>query len=117
MSGPRDSDLEDYITGAKRRLQRAIGFHRQRVVDALKVYDDAFNDLTVNGRPQAFRDFLLKAPGMFLGLGENVGVVSHIASYWRYRFPHGKKLACQPEEAASILQEFEISLGVGASAT
>jgi hypothetical protein len=51
---------------------------------------------------------------MFMGLGENVGVVSHIASYWRYRFPTGKKLTCPLEEAASILQEFEISLGVGA---
>jgi hypothetical protein len=114
MTGPRDPDLADYVMRAKIRLQRAINFHRQRVVTALKVYDDAFNDLTVNGRPQAFRDFLLKAPSMFMGLGENVGVVSHIASYWRYRFPTGKKLTCPLEEAASILQEFEISLGVGA---
>jgi len=115
MTGPKDADLADYVARAKIRLQRAINFHRQRVVTALKVYDDAFNDLTVNSRPQAFRDFLLKAPSMFMSLGENVGVVSHIASYWRYRFPQGKKLACPLEEAASILQEFEVSLGVGAT--
>ena len=112
LSGPRDADLTDYVARAKIRLQRAINFHRQRVVNALKVYDDAFGDLTLNSRPQAFRDFLLKAPSMFMGLGENVGVVSHIASYWRYRFPQGKKLSCPREEAASILQEFEVSLGV-----
>jgi hypothetical protein len=113
-SGPKDADLSDYVMRAKIRLQRAINFHRQRVVTALKVYDDAFSELTVNSRPQAFRDFLLKAPSMFMSLGENVGVVSHIASYWRYRFPQGRKLVCPLEEAASILQEFEISLGVGA---
>ena len=112
VSGPRDPDLSDYVARAKIRLQRAINGQRQRVVTALKVYDDAFSDLTVNSRPQAFRDFLLKAPSMFMSLGENVGVVSHIASYWRYRFPQGKKLACPLEEAASILQEFEVSLGV-----
>jgi hypothetical protein len=116
VSGPRDPDLADYVARAKMRLQRAINFHRQRVVNALKVYDHAFNDLTVNGKPQAFRDFLLKAPAMFMSLGENVGVVSHIASYWRYRFAQGKKLSCPLEEAASILQEFEISLGVGPGA-
>jgi hypothetical protein len=112
-SGPKDADLSDYVMRAKIRLQRAINFHRQRVVAALKVYDDAFSELTVNSRPLAFRDFLLKAPGMFMSLGENVGVVSHIASYWRYRFPQGRKLVCPLEEAVSILQEFEISLGVG----
>jgi hypothetical protein len=111
-SGPRDRDLSEYVARAKVRVQRAINYHRQRVVAALKVYDDAFNDLTVNGRPQAFREFLLKAPSMFMGLGENVGVVSHIASYWRYRFPVGKRLGAPLEEVASILQEFEVSLGV-----
>ena len=49
---------------------------------------------------------------MFMALGENVGVVSHIASYWRYRFPAGKRLGAPLEEVASILQEFEVSLGV-----
>ena len=51
---------------------------------------------------------------MFLGLGENVGVVSHIASYWRYRFPQGKKVDAPLDEVAAILQEFEVSLGVTA---
>ena len=111
-SGPRDADLSDYVMRAKIRLQRAINAQRQSVVAALKIYDDAFHDLTVNSRPQAFRDFLLKAPSMFLGLGENVGVVSHIASYWRYRFPLGRRLDAPLEEVASILQEFEVALGV-----
>jgi hypothetical protein len=112
-SGPKDPDLSDYVARAKVRLQRAINFHRQRVVDALRVYDNAFGELTGNSRPQAFREFLLKAPSMFMSLCENVGVVSHIASYWRYRFPLGRKLVCPLEEAAGILQEFEVSLGVG----
>lgn len=111
-AGSRDADLNDYIRRAKFRLGKAINFHCQRVRTTLKVYDDAFHDLTANGRPQAFREFLLNAPSMFLGLGENVGVVSHIASYWRYRFPKGRQLGTPLDEVAGILQEFEISLGV-----
>src|SRR5271169_302670 len=104
--------MADHVSRAKIRLQWVLNFHRQRVVTALMVYAAAFSDLTVNSRPQAFRDFLLKAPNMFMSLGENVGVVSHIASYWRYRFPQGKRLGAPLEEVASILQEFEVSLGV-----
>jgi hypothetical protein len=113
-AGSRDADLNDYVLRAKLRLGKAINFHCQRVRTTLKVYDDAFHDLTANGRPQAFREFLLKAPSMFLGLGENVGVVSHIASYWRYRFPQGRHLETPLDEVAGILQEFEVSLGVAA---
>jgi hypothetical protein len=113
-TGPRDADLSDYVARAKARLQRAINFHRQQVRTVLTVYDDAFHDLTANGNPQAFREFLLKAPSMFLSLGENVGVVSHIASYWRYRFPQGGRLRATLEEASAILKEFEAGLGVAA---
>lgn len=111
-TGSRDQELSDYITGAKRRLQRAILEHRQTVARALQVYDRAFRDLTHNGRPLAFREFLLSAPDMFVTLGEKVGLVAHIATFWRYRFPAGHRVSAPLEEAASILQEFEVSLGL-----
>ena len=81
------------------------------MLQALQVYDDAFRDLTVNSNPIAFRDFLLKAPEMFLTLGEKIGVISHIASFWRYRFPAGKPPVADLMEAVDILQEFEAGLG------
>jgi hypothetical protein len=111
-TGSRDQELSDYVVGAKRRLQRAIYEHRQMVARALQVYDRAFRDLTHNGRPLAFREFLLSAPDMFVTLGEKVGLVAHIATFWRYRFPAGHRVSAPLEEAASILQEFEISLGL-----
>ena len=40
--------------------------------------------------PKTFRDFLLRAPYMFLELGEKMGAISHIVSFWRYRFPPGR---------------------------
>jgi hypothetical protein len=36
--------------------------------------------------------FLLKSPELFMSLGEGAGTVSHVASFWRYRFPKGKPL-------------------------
>src|SRR6202034_490729 len=48
-AGSRDADLKDYVLRAKVRLRQAINFHCQRVVETLKVYDDAFHDMTANG--------------------------------------------------------------------
>jgi hypothetical protein len=58
----------------------------------------------------AFRDFLLKAPDMFMMLGERMGVISHIASFWRYRFPDLRSLNAPIEEVVDILQDFEANL-------
>ncbi|MEI6439119.1 MAG: hypothetical protein WCO83_02830, partial [Alphaproteobacteria bacterium] len=75
-----------------------------------QVYDTAFDDLTTNGRPMAFRDFLLKAPEMFMMLGERMGVISHISSFWRYRFPNERSLNAPTGEVVDILQDFEANL-------
>ena len=109
-TGHRDRELLKYIEDARARLLDAIQLRRREVAAALQVYDSAFNDLTQNGRPMAFRDFLLKAPDMFMMLGERMGVISHIASFWRYRFPDLRSLNAPIEEVVDILQDFEANL-------
>ena len=44
-------------------------------------------------------------------IGEKVGAASHIASFWRYRFPEGRPPVASVDEAVDILQDFEASLG------
>ncbi|HMO42947.1 MAG TPA: hypothetical protein PKB04_06415, partial [Phenylobacterium sp.] len=51
-----------YIDAAKARLAEALDHACDTVRDTLKVYDDAYRDLTLKGQPSAFRAFLLKAP-------------------------------------------------------
>ena len=36
-----------------------------------------------------FREFLLGAPALFLEIGEKMGAMSHVTSFWQYRFPAG----------------------------
>lgn len=111
VSGPRDVETGMYLDGARVRLKRAIVAQRTQVNRTLAVYDTAFSNLTRNGEPRAFRGFLLDAPRMFLSLGEKVGSASHIASFWRYRFPLGRPPVCPVDEAVDIFQDFEASLG------
>ena len=56
--------------------------------------------------PKTFRDFLMSAPYMFLELGEKLGAISHIVSFWRYRFPQNGPTTIDPEELAAIFQDF-----------
>jgi len=113
VSGERkEPDLARYVEAARRRLETAIAQHRKDVVETLRFYDRAFAELTDNGRPAAFREFLVKAPAMFTTLGERIGAVSHIASFWRYRFPTPRIEPLPIADMAEILQDFEASLAV-----
>jgi len=60
--------------------------------------------------PWRFETSYSKAPDMFMMLGERMGVISHIASFWRYRFPDQRSLNAPMEEVIDILQDFEANL-------
>ena len=108
--GPRDYELEALVRGMKIKLQESIERQVKSVADYLRIYDDVFAELTKEGNATAFRDFLLKSPEMLVRLGEGAGVVSHIASFWRFRFPKGKPLEANVAELLDILQDFEAGL-------
>jgi hypothetical protein len=72
-------------------------------------YGSAFASLT-DGQPVAFRNFLLNAPALFIPMGEAVGVIKHIQSFWQFRFPSGVMASMAYDEAAEILQEFALTL-------
>jgi hypothetical protein len=109
--GPIDSETKAELEATKQRLRTKMERQVKSVMAHLGVYDDVFSQLTVDGNALAFRDFLLKSPEMFLSLGEGCGLVSHIATYWRYQFPRGKPLAANVLHLMDVLQDFEASLG------
>jgi hypothetical protein len=109
--GPRDYEQEALVRGMKVKLHGAIERQMKAVADYLGIYDAVFMELTKDGNATAFRDFLLKSPEMLVALGEGTGVVSHIASFWRFRFPKDKPLEANVNELLDILQDFESGLG------
>ena len=107
--GPMDGESRAYIERGRAVLRRRIIKTCEIVVATLRVYDDAYANLTQNGRPTAFREFLLDAPMMFTRLGEQVGAVQHIVSFWRFRFGKGAA-PVGVEELIDIFMDFEGSL-------
>jgi hypothetical protein len=110
MVGSTAPETRAYLETIRGELAEAIADERRKVRASLKVYDDAYNELVQKGHAAAFREFLLSAPGMFLDIGDRLGIVSHMSSFWRYRFPSGTPLEMAVEEGLDLFREFESSL-------
>lgn len=111
-SGKGDSDAREYLKGARGRIINAILATRRVVDETLMVYDQAYRRLTAAGDAVAFRDFLLQAPALFISLGEKLGVIDHIVSFWAFRFPPGSPPTANALELMDIFLDFEEGLGL-----
>lgn len=105
-----DSD-KAYLIAARETLRKALITSCKSVRSTLGFYDNAYQRLTQQSDPAAFRDFLIKAPALFNELGERLGGIEHIVSFWRFRFPATQRPVISPAELASIFMDFENSLG------
>jgi hypothetical protein len=114
--GKAEPEVREYLKAARGRIVKAILSTRRVVGDTLEVYDQAYGRLTTAGDAVAFRDFLLQAPALFLSLGEKLGVIDHILSFWAFRFPPGGRTAADPLELMDIFLDFEEGLGLNARA-
>lgn len=109
------------IMGATNEERRAFAETRRKILDSvdravacveeqLLQYGTAFAALT-EGQPSAFRDFLLRAPSLFIPIGEAVGVIKHIDSFWRFRFPDDDITpSVEVDEAGELFNEFSATL-------
>ena len=100
-----------FLASARRNIIEMVRSNGNDVNKALSVYDSSFADLVAYQAPRTFRDFLMSAPYMFLELGEKLGAISHIVSFWRYRFPKDRPSNIDPEELAAIFQDFSSGFG------
>ncbi|HXQ09422.1 MAG TPA: hypothetical protein VN805_00325 [Caulobacteraceae bacterium] len=108
--GPQTDEDREYLLSARENIRRALVGSCRMVKDTLAVYDAAYHSLTANAEPLEFRDFLLKAPSLFTDLGERLGAVEHIISFWRFRFRAERTASLTTEELVDMFMDFESSL-------
>jgi hypothetical protein len=104
--GAVEAEQRAYLTQAKRSIIEMVRDNGAHVTKVLQIYDDSFGELVAHKAPKMFRDFLLSAPYMFLELGEKMGAISHIVSFWRYRFPANAPALIDADELSAIFQDF-----------
>jgi hypothetical protein len=110
--GPRDRASMAHIQATQGKIRDGLRVELAAAKRTIDDYDRMFGGLINNSQTSAFREFLLNAPERFVELGERLGTISHIASFWRYRFVDADRLVATIEEVLDILQDFEASLGL-----
>ncbi|MDP3404970.1 MAG: hypothetical protein Q8S03_09780 [Brevundimonas sp.] len=108
-SGRVDAEQLAAISRARDQVRRRILLTCEATAAMLRVYDEAFQGLAAEGRPMAFREFLKDAPVLFSRLGERLGALQHIVSFWTYRMAPGRP-APDPDELIDLLTDFDLSL-------
>jgi hypothetical protein len=106
---PRNAISRDqgkFFDLAQREIITKVRIATRSVENMLAIYDQAYDDLVRNQNPKGFRDFLLSAPHYFLTLGENMGAISHVLSFWRFRFPQKFWVGIEADELVLIFQDF-----------
>ncbi len=109
--GVIDADTKAYLVEARPRLAKKIIAAMGAARQTLAIYEAAYAALTEKSDPAPFRRFLLEGPSLFYDLGEQMGTLSHIATFWAYRM--GTEMAhipLSPLDFADTLIDFEDSL-------
>jgi hypothetical protein len=109
--GKANAQQLQYLESTKDAIIQAVRNNSRAVRKIVAVYDNAYAGLIERHDPQSFRQFLLGAPGLFFELGEKIGAMSHVTSFWNYRFPPGLPRVADAEELSAILLDFAQSLG------
>jgi hypothetical protein len=100
------------LNAIRRRVARCIAFLAVKVRKRVDEYKCAYRSL-VAGDPMPFRTFLSSAPQHFLEVGDALGLLLHVKSYWQFRFPLGKSLEWTDiEEATGIFRDFNQQISI-----
>jgi hypothetical protein len=111
--GMMEDAVREYLKDARPRLARRIVQAITNVGRTLNIYDQAYHALVEGENPGPFRRFLIDGPNLFFELGENIGILGHIGSFWGYRMnTKATFMRLTPVEYADILMDFEDSLMV-----
>lgn len=103
-------EMRSYISTAKARLTDMIMQALGNIDVLIHGYRDAYAALTESSDPNTFKSFLMSAPDTFVELGELVGRVQHVYSFWRYRVPRKKAPMISDIDLIDLFQDFDETL-------
>ncbi len=114
--GKTDPELAAFFAQGKNTILQGAKYNSDKVRAILSVYDNAYASLIERRDPGKFREFLLSAPELFLEIGDKMGAITHLTSFWQYRFPAGSPKCAEPEELTTIFEDFIKGFGTEAMA-
>ena len=108
-----DADSSRFARAATAELEALMGEAERRIAEMFKIYDDVFDALTASRTPDPFRRFLTDGPRVFARLGERMGRLEQLVSYWQHQFPGRKTRHLSPEAIVDGLRNLTTALSSG----
>lgn len=109
--GLSDPDRAEIRTVTASITQLAMG-RWNRLKARLDAYHGEFRSFVERGDPAALKTFMTKAPTLFVEMGEDIGRLQHVSSYWRFWTRGRRNTTMSAMEAFNLLPDFEAALQV-----
>ena len=81
-----------------------------RLKTQLDAYHTEFDTFVQRGDPAALKNFMTRAPELFVEMGEDLGRLQHVTAYWRFWTKDRRGKALSAQEAFDLLPDFEAAL-------
>ncbi|MGJ3232494.1 MAG: hypothetical protein ACFE0P_11910 [Oceanicaulis sp.] len=109
--GLSDADRAEIRTIMASIAQLSLGrWNRLKV--RLDAYHAEFKQFVDQGDPAALKAFMAKAPALFVEMGEDIGRLQHVSSFWKFWTKGKRATAMSAMEAFNLLPDFEAALQV-----
>ncbi len=109
--GLSDGDRAEIRTILASIAQLSMG-RWNRLKTRLDAYHGEFRQFVERGDPAALKTFMAKAPGLFVEMGEDIGRLQHVSSFWRFWTRGQRTTSMSAMEAFNLLPDFEAALQV-----
>ena len=111
VTGLSAEDRSEMRTMTASILQLALG-RWNRLQAKLDAYQGEFEQFVSRGDPAALKAFMSRAPELFVEMGEDIGRLQHVASYWKFWTKGRRVQTLSGMEAFDLLPDFEAALQV-----
>ena len=99
-------ELRAVVEDQRVLFRRCLSGAYDSVRATIGVYDEAYGRLVEDRDPAPFRQFLLRAPSLFDRVGEGLGAIQHVVSYWRFRFPLASRTPIEADDLRDMLDDY-----------
>jgi hypothetical protein len=110
-----DAATTPFVRAAVARLDALMTDSQRRIAELFRIYDEVFDALTEQRSPEPFRRFLVDGPRVFARLGERMGRLEQLVSFWSHQFSGQKLRQLSPEALFDGLRNLLSALSLGAS--
>jgi hypothetical protein len=112
-----DHETAPFVRAAIAQLEAMIFDCERHIAEAFRTYDEVFDALTAQRTPEPFRRFLIDGPRLFARLGERMGRLEQLTSYWAHQFPGLRTRQLRPEAIYDGLRSLLGALSLGTPLT